>query len=301
MRVTCPECGSKFKVPDKALGTKGRSLKCGKCDHQWHQQPPTPEQIAEEKARAAKAAEKGAEKSGEKPKAKPKPKPKAETPPPEPEPEEVFADPIDDPDEPDDFDADASGRDRGLDGGLDRGLGEDDAPNFAPPPLGGVSRFGGRGSGAPKKPAPIALFVLLGCLVLIPAVLLIGRTSLVEAWPPMALLYDSIGMHVPVAGEGLELRNVYAQNRAEGSIVILIVAGEIMNATEEMRSLPALRGSVLDDQGRELQGWLFTADKQLLPPGEAVGFTSEFAAPPPGAAQVNVAFTDERPSTGLGY
>jgi predicted Zn finger-like uncharacterized protein len=299
MRVTCPDCGSKFKVPDKALGTKGRSLKCGKCDHQWHQQPPTPEQIAEEKERAAKAAENSAKKSakttGEKPKAKPKPKAEAPPPEPEPEPEEVFADPIDDPnevDEPEDFGAGARGRGRGLD---------DDAPDFAPPPLGGVSRFGPRGRGAQKKPAPIALYVLLGCLVLIPAVLLAGRTSLVETWPPMALLYDSIGLHVPVAGEGLELRNVYAQNRAEGSIQILVVAGEIMNATEEMRSLPALRGSVLDDQGQELQGWLFTAEKQLLPPGEAVAFTSEFAAPPPGAAQVNVAFTDERPSTGLGY
>ena len=39
MRVTCPNCGSKFKVPDKALGTTGRKLKCGKCEHKWFQKP----------------------------------------------------------------------------------------------------------------------------------------------------------------------------------------------------------------------------------------------------------------------
>ncbi len=32
-------------MPDKAIGTKGRTVRCGKCHHEWHQNP-TPEMLA---------------------------------------------------------------------------------------------------------------------------------------------------------------------------------------------------------------------------------------------------------------
>lgn len=274
MRVTCPNCGSKFKVPDKALGTTGRKLKCGKCEHQWFQKPEA-EAPAETAAPKSKAPAKAPEKGKAKPKAKPKP-------PPEPvEAEEVSADL--DTDHPDHEAAPAF-----------------EEETFAPPPLGDVSRFRPRGK-ADRKPKPIALYLLVATMVLIPAILLLGRSSLVESWPPIALLYDKIGLHVEVDGEGLELRNVYAQRRQEGTITILVVAGEIRNPSDHLASLPALRGAILDSHGDELQTWLFTPDSQLLPPGEVITFTSEFPAPSQNANQVHVAFTHERPATGLGY
>ena len=271
MRVTCPNCGSKFKVPDKALGTTGRKLKCGKCEHQWFQKPEADAPPAE------------AVKPSEKPKPKPKAKPK---PAPEPEPAEA------EDSEPEDTDG-------------PRDVSEEPDPAFeeevfSPPPLGDVSRFRPRGK-AEAKPKPIAFYLLLAIMVLIPAVLLLGRSTLVETWPPIALLYDKVGLHVAVDGEGLELRNVYAQRRQEGTITVLVVAGEIRNPSDHLMSLPALRGSILDTHGDELQTWLFTPDSQILPPGEVITFTSEFPAPSEGANQVHVAFTHERPSTGLGY
>lgn len=39
MHLTCPSCSAKFKVPDKALGTEGRNVRCGKCGHVWFQEP----------------------------------------------------------------------------------------------------------------------------------------------------------------------------------------------------------------------------------------------------------------------
>jgi predicted Zn finger-like uncharacterized protein len=273
MRVTCPNCGSKFKVPDKALGTTGRKLKCGKCEHQWFQKP---------EAQAAAA-------EGEKPKAKakPKPKPKAKPKPP-PEPDPVEAEDIGS-EEPEDLPETADDTEPAF-----------EEETFAPPPLGDVSRFRPRGK-ADRKPKPIALYSLLAIMVMIPAVLLLGRTALVASWPPIALLYDKVGLHVPVDGEGLELRNVYAQQRQEGTITVLVVAGEIRNPSDQLMSLPALRGSILDERGDELQTWLFTPDSQILPPGETITFTSEFPAPSQSANQVHVAFTNERPAAGLGY
>ena len=37
MKVNCPECSQHFSVPDKAIGPKGRKLRCSKCGHHWHQ------------------------------------------------------------------------------------------------------------------------------------------------------------------------------------------------------------------------------------------------------------------------
>ncbi len=278
MRVTCPECESKFKVPDKALGTTGRKLRCSQCAHEWFQEPAK----AKPERREPPVAKKEANAKG-KPKGKPKPKVKPE-PLPEPEP----------PDElPEDETLDEG--ETGL-GGLRARLDDD------PPPLGGVSRFRG-----PRSPArsdrrlPVALLVLTAAAVAVPAILFAARGSLVEAWPASALLYDTVGLHVEVPGEGLILQNVYVQRQQEGSVPLLLVAGEIRNPTENLRSLPTLRGTVLDDQGAALQSWLFTAEVTQLLPGDVVRFQSELPAPEGLASRVNVTFTNERPAAGLGY
>ncbi len=255
MLVTCPECAQKFKVPDKALGTKGRKLKCSNCEHKWHQMP--------------------------KPKAKPKPK--------RPETEEEFA----------------PEQDADLDAPLEEGLGEDRmeaGEAMDPPPLGDVSRFRPMtGADADRKRRPVVLYVLLALAVAIPAGLLAGRTSLVHAWPASALLYETIGMPVPVPGEDLVLQNVYVDRRQEGTVEVLVVHGEIRNPGDGMVSLPSLRATVLDEGGQTLASWLFTTESYQLLPDEKTAFTSEFANTAPGAARVNVTFTDERPEAGLGY
>lgn len=271
MRVTCPECESKFKVPNKALGATGRKLRCSQCGHQWFQEP-----MAE-----GKPAAKGT------PKAKAKPKPKLKSKP-VPEPEAVFDAPA--PDDDDD----------GPDAGGLRAM-RDDA-DMEPPPLGGLSRFRGpRPAERPGSRLPVPLLVLGAAAIAIPAVLFAGRDPLVEAWPASALLYDSVGLHVSVPGEGLVLQNIYVQRRQEGSVPLLVVAGEIRNPTERLRSLPALRGTVLDGQGGELQSWLFTAEVPQLLPGDTGRFQSELAAPADGAMRVNVTFTNDRPEGGIGY
>ena len=280
MRVTCPECESKFKVPDKALGTTGRKLRCSQCAHQWFQEPLK----AKPERQDTPAGKKDAQPKG-KAKGKPKPKPKAKPEVvPEPEPPEDLPDSP----SPDEEEAELGGLRARLD--------------YDPPPLGVVSRFRG-----PRPPArsgrrlPVALLVLAAAAVAVPAILFAARGALVEAWPASALLYDTVGLHVEVPGEGLVLQNVYVQRQQEGSIPLLLVAGEVRNPTESLRTLPTLRGTVLDDQGAALQSWLFTAETTQLLPGDVVRFQSELPAPDGAASRVNVTFTNERPAAGLGY
>lgn len=36
MILTCPECSARFAVPDALIPPEGRTVKCGRCAHQWH-------------------------------------------------------------------------------------------------------------------------------------------------------------------------------------------------------------------------------------------------------------------------
>ncbi|MDJ0894136.1 MAG: zinc-ribbon domain-containing protein [Alphaproteobacteria bacterium] len=57
MIVTCPQCDTRFKVPEGVFPATGRKVKCSGCGHIWHQNPPESVEAAVSKAvRAAEAA-----------------------------------------------------------------------------------------------------------------------------------------------------------------------------------------------------------------------------------------------------
>ncbi len=39
MRLSCPACQTEYDVPDAALTGRSRTLRCGRCDHQWRVAP----------------------------------------------------------------------------------------------------------------------------------------------------------------------------------------------------------------------------------------------------------------------
>jgi predicted Zn finger-like uncharacterized protein len=274
MKLTCPECSQSFSVPDNAIGPKGRKLRCSKCSHEWHQ---TLEMLEEKKA--------------PKPAAKPAAaKPAAEPDTPDGEEEEVvpfgrFGSGEADPDVEPTFVNDEQQ--------------EDQEGVFGAPP---IPRGRMPLSRPPKRRRKGLVAAIAGIAVLVVLAVLFGaRGSLVAAWPPIDRLYASIGLGVPVIGEELVIQNVAAWRKADGSIELLVIKGEIRNPTEQMQTVPTLAGKLTGSQGDVMQEWLFRAENQVMLPGEKTNFEYELPQPGADAAEVTITFSERALGGGLGY
>jgi len=56
MILTCPSCGTRYSVDGAKFPSQGRTVRCAKCGHSWHQAPeaePEPEAIVQEAPPAA--------------------------------------------------------------------------------------------------------------------------------------------------------------------------------------------------------------------------------------------------------
>lgn len=118
------------------------------------------------------------------------------------------------------------------------------------------------------------------------------RGSIVAAWPPAARLYSAVGLAVEPVGAGLELRNVRIIQGGNPAVPVLVVQGEVVNVTEQVRDVPLLRGALVAADQAELAHWTFAVEQPRLLPGEVVTFKTEIENPAVEAKGISITFTD---------
>ena len=306
MILSCPSCSTRFSVPDGAFAKGGRKLRCGKCKHDWFQEPPVeeaaPVEPAEEAAPVEEAAPSEENSQDDIDSMFDAPDPQKEnsqddidsmfdTPDPQKENSQDDVDAMFDTPAPseensqDDVDAMFDTPDGGE---------ADEAPAEEAddtPPIGisgGAAIRGTQASGG----SWVGWTAMVSVLVALVAGLALLSDTVIEAWPPAKRLYAMVGLPFETLGEGLEIRNIEARFEQGPNGSRLIILGDIVNLTRHARTVPMVRVVLRDNAEVELEGWMFQATDLNMMPSETVSFRTAHESPPDGATDAVLGFTE---------
>jgi predicted Zn finger-like uncharacterized protein len=259
MILTCPSCATRYQADASKFPAAGRSVRCAKCSHVWHQLGPVPEPDPDAELVVESAP------------APPQPVSQPTPPPPEPEPEPAIAD------EPR-VAAFAPTPSVAVHD-------EDDAPAEAdravPPP---VRRGAMLGRGA----------VMAGWVLLVALVLVIGwsavsfRDSIATLVPQTSTFYSAAGL--PVSARGLDLIDVAYDDQPEDGQQVLAVTGKVINRSSRELNVPLVSVSLFDRDRHELYHWTFVPGVSTLKPGQIAKFRTRLSSPPGGTHSLEVRF-----------
>lgn len=250
MQLTCPSCETKFAIDADQIGASGRQVRCGSCGHKWFQEPP------------AEATDAG--------------------------------------DPPTDAPAD-SGDAAAAIAAADATADPDSAPGPAPSGVAPVIEPSDRPTRPRRIPrerptGPVSRGLAAGWLlfvfvaVVLAAGVYFGQEPIVARFPAAGDLYRVAGLSPedPPAGAGLELRDVTSARRTEDGARVIVIAGVVANVSEREQSVPLLRASMTDADGRTVDEWTFPAADATVAPGEITAFeTTTMQAPIGGSLTID--------------
>lgn len=257
MIITCPHCQTRYQVAFEAIGSAGRKVQCAHCNRAWQEARPEPAPISEEDKLFDAMAEEGLDQALVE--------------------EERRAT------------AEAAERSAVLEGEqkvagkLDpalirkrqRAFTRRQNTMFAQLPLSRVRR-GARIVGA---------VVLVGML----SVGYFGRTLVVEQFPSMAGLYETLGLGVNIVG--LDFDKVNTLQTLRDGKEVLVVSAEIVGLNRSPVRVPQVIVTLLDAEGEGIYEWSVTPDVHDLMAGERSAVQTQLNLPPGNAARVRLSFT----------
>lgn len=271
MIITCPHCQTKYQVTYEAIGSAGRKVQCAHCQQAWQQTPldkEPPASPAENKASEAfsedsldeaveaeerKVAAAAKPDTVENDKAKTKDKPKTKSKPKKPESVKSEA-----------------------------GLAKQRQKDF-------FRRQSAIVAGLPMARLRRTLRISGG--LLLAGVMSVGyfqRTAVVERFPAMAGLYESVGLGVNVVG--LDFSDVTTLQSLRDGKDVLSVSAQIVGLAPRPVPVPAVVVTLLDSHGQGVYEWSVSPAVSDLMAGERATFNTQLTMPPGDASRVRLSF-----------
>ncbi len=127
-------------------------------------------------------------------------------------------------------------------------------------------------------------------LIVADAIVVGWRGDFVRAMPQTESFYTMLGL--PVNLRGLDFGSLATTTEQHEGMPILVIGGNIVNATSKTETVPHLRFAVRNAARQEIYSWTAVAPRTVLPPGEAVAFHARLASPPPDSHDVLVRFVN---------
>jgi hypothetical protein len=112
--------------------------------------------------------------------------------------------------------------------------------------------------------------------------------TVVAAAPVTIRAYEKLGYSVNIYG--LDIRHIEQQHTIINGARVLMIKGEISNATSGIRKIPWLRFGLNADDGKELYTWNLDTASRPLRPGETTSFVTRVAASPELAKNLQIRF-----------
>jgi predicted Zn finger-like uncharacterized protein len=133
--------------------------------------------------------------------------------------------------------------------------------------------------------------IVLGLLV-VDSILIGWRKDVVRILPQTAPLYAA--MRLPVNLSGLSFDHLTTRLESHDRIPILVVQGNIVNATGVIRDVPRLKLLIRNAAKQEVYTWTKAPPLWRLSPYQAVGFLTRLSSPPADGRDVLVRFFTRR-------
>ncbi len=269
-------------VDATALGDGGRTVKCVRCGHRWHQTP------VDEEVPAAEVASAVAEPA-------PEPEPAAEA-----EPESGV-----------DSEPDASAMAAAMTEAMETADAASEPAESTPEPAAPAESVPETPADPPAAPPPPSVaasatgggrWLWVGWVMLVVFVagivggVVMFREPLVAFWPPASQLYEIVKLPEeppPPEEFALDIGNVTFERAREGGQPVLLVGGEISNTSEIAQEVPRLRVALSDEAGEEIFHWTVTLAASELAAGQQVPFNTRLPNPPANARSLAVTFIVE--------